>query len=150
MAQFDLLSWVSCGCEEGSYEDPVPCFSACLPQSRPDPGGGPWPGLTAKITAEGTRLLKEQGRRVEAERERARQEEQARAEQARESQRLRARAREVLEAVTAAGGRLALDADYSERKVTQLTDAAGRDRRVVPSPSRRQPVLYSVTERPAR
>jgi hypothetical protein len=62
--------------------------------------GAAW---AAEITTEGTRLLKEQGRRVEAERERARREEQARAERERESQRLRARALEVLEAVTAAG-----------------------------------------------
>jgi hypothetical protein len=78
MAQFDLLSWVSGGCEEGSYEG-----------------------------------LREQGRRVEAVRERARREEQARAEQARESQDLRARALEVLEAVMAAAGRLALKLDCS-------------------------------------
>lgn len=56
---------------------------------------GRGPAWTAKITAEGTRLLKKQARRVEAERERARREEQVRAEQAREAQRLRTRAVEV-------------------------------------------------------
>jgi hypothetical protein len=105
MAQFDLLSWVSGGCEEGSYEGPSYRVSARALHNRGlirIEGRGPtW---TAKITAEGTRLLKEQARRVEAERERARREEQARDDQARESQRLRARALEVLEAVTAAGG----------------------------------------------
>jgi hypothetical protein len=88
---------------------------------------GRGPTWTAKITAEGTRLLKEQSCRVEAERERARREEQARADQAGESQRLRARALEVLETVTAAGGRLALQPDYSEREVTRVADCLVRE-----------------------
>jgi hypothetical protein len=112
LVQFDLLSWVSGGCEDGVYEGNSYRVSARALHNR----GlirveGRGPAWTAKITAEGTRLLKEQARRVEAERERARREEQARAERERESQRLRARALEVLVAVTAAGGRLALTAD---------------------------------------
>jgi hypothetical protein len=57
---------------------------------------GRGPAWAAKITAEGTRLLKEQARRVEAERERERRAEEARAEREREAQRLRTRALEVL------------------------------------------------------
>jgi hypothetical protein len=95
---------------------------------------GRGPAWTAKITAEGTRLLKEQGRRVEAERER-------------ESQHLRARAVEVLETVTAAGGRLALKADTSEREVTQIADCLAREgllpdgQRLAHEPTRMDPVL---------
>jgi hypothetical protein len=81
---------------------------------------GRGPTWTAKITAEGSRLLKEQSRRVDAERERERREEEARAEREHELQRLRARAMEVLEAVTAAGGRLDLNADISEREIEQM------------------------------
>jgi hypothetical protein len=107
MAQFDLLSWVSVGCKDGSYEGTSYRVSARALHNRgliKVEGRGPtW---TAKVTAEGTRLLKEQARRVEAERERER-----RAERERESQRLRARAVEVLEAVAEAGGRLALKAE---------------------------------------
>ena len=82
-----------------------------------------------------------------AERERARRNEQASAEQARKSQRLRARALEVLEAVTAAGGRLALNLDYSEREVTQVADCLAREgllpdgQRLAHEPTRMDPVL---------
>ena len=85
------------------------------------------PAWTAKITAEGTRLLKEQARRVEAERERERREAEARAEREREAQRLRARSLELLDAVTTAGGRLALKVDCSEREVTQITDFLAKE-----------------------
>ena len=83
----------------------------------------------ARITAEGTRLLKEQ----------------ARAEC--ESQHLWARAVEVLEAVTAAGGRLALKADTSEREVTQIAGCLAREgllpdgQRLAHEPTRMDPVL---------
>jgi hypothetical protein len=96
----------------------VPCINRGLIRVE-----GRGPAWTAKITAEGTRLLREQGRRVEAVRERARREEQARAEQARESQDLRARALEVLEAVMAAAGRLALKLDCNEREVIRVATA---------------------------
>jgi hypothetical protein len=71
----------------------------------------------------------------------------AHAEREREAQRLRARALEVLEAVTAAGGRLALTADYSEREVTQITDCLVRGsllpdgQRLAHEPTRMDPVL---------
>jgi hypothetical protein len=65
VAQFDLLSWVSGGCEDGGYEGNSYRVSARALHNR----GlirveGRGPAWTAKITAEGTRLLKEQGRRV--------------------------------------------------------------------------------------
>jgi hypothetical protein len=105
VAQFDLLSWVSRGCGDGVYEGTSYRTSARALHNRGliqiAGSGRTW---TAKITPEGTRLLKEQTRRVEAEREREHREEQARTEREREQQRLRARAVEVLEAVTAAGG----------------------------------------------
>jgi hypothetical protein len=148
MAQFDLLSWVSGGCKGRTYEGTSYRVSARGLHNRGlirVEGRGPtW---TAKITAEGRRLLKEQARRVEAERERERREEEARAEREREAQRLRARAVEVLEAVTAAGGRLALTADYSEREVTQITDCLARGsllpegKRFAHEPTRIDPVL---------
>ncbi|HEV3380689.1 MAG TPA: hypothetical protein VG142_06885 [Trebonia sp.] len=148
MAQFDLLSWVSGGCKDGAYEGTSYRVSARALHNRGlirVEGRGPtW---TAKITAEGTRLLKEQARRVEAEREQARREGQARAERERESQRLRARALELLEAVTAAGGRLALDADSSEREVTQMAGLLAGEgllpdgQRLACEPTRMDPVL---------
>jgi hypothetical protein len=148
VAQFDLLSWVSGGCKGGTYEGTSYRVSARALHNRGlirVEGRGPtW---TAKITAEGRRLLKEQASRVEAERERERREEEARAEREREAQRLRARALEVLEAVTAAGGRLALTADYSEREVTQITDCLAREsllpdgKRFAHEPTRMDPIL---------
>jgi hypothetical protein len=127
VTQFDLLSWVSGGCQQGIYEGNSYRVSARALHNR----GlilveGRGPAWAAKITAEGTRLLKQQARQVEAERLRARRAEEAHAEQERELQRLRARALEVLEAVTAAGGRLALDAGYSKREVTQIADCLAR------------------------
>jgi hypothetical protein len=100
----------------GCTRDLVPYLGKGLAQPGLIQIAGSGRTWTAKITAEGTRLLKEQSRRVEAERERERREEHARAERERELQRLRARALEVLEAVTAAGGRLDLDAGISERR----------------------------------
>jgi hypothetical protein len=127
MAQFDLLNWVSGGCKDGSYEGTSYRVSARGLHSRGlirIEGRGPtW---TAKITAEGRRLLKEQARRIEAERERERRQE-GRAEREHEALRLRARALEVLEAVAVAGGRLALTADYSEREVTKIADCLARE-----------------------
>lgn len=148
MAQFDLLSWVSGGCKDGTCEGTSYRISARALHNRgliKVEGSGP--AWTAKITTEGTRLLKQQARRVEAERERARREEQARVERERESQRLRTRSLEVLEAVTAAGGRLALDAGYSEREVTQMADCLAREgllpdgQRLAHEPTRMDPVL---------
>jgi hypothetical protein len=148
VTQFDLLSWVSGGCQQGIYEGNSYRVSARALHNR----GlilveGRGPAWAAKITAEGTRLLKQQARQVEAERLRARRAEEAHAEQERELQRLRARALEVLEAVTAAGGRFALQPDYSEREVTQIADCLARERllpdgqRLAHEPTRMDPVL---------
>jgi hypothetical protein len=148
MAQFDLLSWVSGGCKDGSYEGTSYRVSARALHNRgliKIEGRGPtW---TAKVTAEGTRLLKEQARRVESERERERRAEEARAERERESQRLRARTVEVLEAVTEAGGRLALKVDISEREVAQIADCLAEEgllpdgQRLAHEPTRMDPIL---------
>ena len=148
MAQFDLLSWVSGGCKDGIYEGTSFRISARALHNR----GlirveGRGPAWTAKITLEGTRLLKEQSRRVETERERERREEQARAEPERESQRLRARAVEMLAAVTAAGGRLALKAGTNEREVSEVASCLARERllphgqRLAHEPTRMDPSL---------
>jgi hypothetical protein len=108
---------------------------------------GRGPAWTAKITSEGKRLLKDQARPVEAERERERRAEEARAERERESRRLRARAVDVLEAVTEAGGRLALEADVSEREVAQIADCLTKEgllpdgQRFAHEPTRMDPVL---------
>jgi hypothetical protein len=59
----------------------------------------------------------------------------------------RPRALEVQEAVTAAGGRLALDADYSEREVTQVADCMATEgllpdgEHLAHEPTRMDPVL---------
>lgn len=139
---------MSDGCKDGIYEGRSYRISARALHNR---GlirvGGRGPTWTAKITPEGTRLLKEQARRVEAERERERREEQARAERERESQRLRERALEVLAAVTAADGRLALDSSYSEREVTQIAGCLAKEellpdgQRLACEPTRMDPVL---------
>ena len=148
VAQFDLLSWVSGGCQQGIHEGTSYRISARALHNRGlivvEGHGSAW---TAKITAEGTRLLKKQARQVEAERLRVRRAEEARAEQERELQRLRARALEVLEAVAAAGGRLALQSDYSEREVIQIAECLARERllpdgqRLAHEPTRMDPVL---------
>jgi hypothetical protein len=76
VAQPDLLGWVSRGCAGGVYEGTSYRVSARALHNRGlvrvAGSGRTW---TAKITAEGERLLKEQARRVEAERERDRREE---------------------------------------------------------------------------
>ncbi len=148
LAQFDLLRWVSGGCEDGIYKGTSFRISARALHNR----GLIWvegrgPAWTAKITTEGTRLLKEQGRRVEAKREREHREEQARAERGRESQRLRARAVEVLEAITAAGGRLAFKVGTSEREVSEVASCLAREgllphgQRLAHEPTWMDPVL---------
>lgn len=105
LAQFDLLDWISKGCPDGIYEGSSHRVSARGLHNRGlvhiTGTGKTW---TAKITAEGTRVLTEQGRRVAVVRERERQAEQAQAERVRAQQQLRTRALEVLEATIAAGG----------------------------------------------
>lgn len=121
VAQFDLLGWVSRGCEAGVYQGTAHRVSVRALHNR----GlvrveGKGPAWTAVITAQGSRLLKEQARRVEAVRERERREEQARATRQLEQQRLRARAVQVLDSVLEAGGRLDAGTDLGQREIEQI------------------------------
>lgn len=114
MAQFDLLNWVSDGCKDGVYEGTSHRVSARALHNRGlirvAGQGKTW---VAKITPDGGRRLAEQTQRIEAVRERERRELQAAADREREQQQLAERAAEVLEAVTAAGGRLDLGSQHS-------------------------------------
>lgn len=74
----------------------------------------------AKITPEGSRRLAEQTQRIEAVRERERRELQAAADREREQQQLAERAAEVLEEVTAAGGRLDLGSRHSPQELERF------------------------------
>jgi hypothetical protein len=121
VAQFDLLGWVSRGCEAGVYKGPSHRVSVRALHNR----GlvrveGRGPAWTAVITAEGSRLLAEQARRAEAVRERERREEQARTARQLEQQRLRTRALQVLGSVLEAGGRLDIGTDISQREIEQI------------------------------
>lgn len=148
VAQFDLLGWVSRGCPAGAYEGTSYRVSVRALHNRGlvkvEGSGRTW---AAKVTADGERLLREQARRVEAERQKGQREEQARAERERDRQRLRTRALEVLESVTAAGGRLDLGTGVSEREIGQIEELlAGegllpRGQRLAHEPLRMDPVL---------
>nr|WP_246044822.1 hypothetical protein [Rhodococcus oryzae] len=148
MAQHDLLKWVADGCADGVYDGTSHRVSARGLHNR---------GLiqvvgrsktwTAKITPQGTRVLQEQTKRVEAERQRERKEAQARAEQERERQLLQARAIEVLDAVVAAGGRLELGADINVHGIEQIEGLLAREgllpvgQRLTHEPTRMDPTL---------
>lgn len=148
VAQFELLKWVSHGCEEGVYDGSSYRVSARGLHNRGliqvEGRGKTW---TATITPEGTRLLKEQAQRVEAEREHERREERARVERDREQQRLRAHAVEVLDAVVAAGGRLDLGAGVSIRDFARIAECLTREellpegQRLAQEPTRMDPDL---------
>ncbi|TJZ80435.1 hypothetical protein FCG67_03825 [Rhodococcus oryzae] len=148
VAQHDLLKWVADGCADGVYDGTSHRVSARGLHNR---------GLiqvvgrsktwTAKITPQGTRVLQEQTKRVEAERQRERKEAQARAEQERERQLLQARAIEVLDAVVAAGGRLELGADINVHGIEQIEGLLAREgllpvgQRLTHEPTRMDPTL---------
>lgn len=125
VAQFDLLRWVADGCRDGVYEGSSHRVSARALHNRGflhvAGSGSTW---AAQITADGTRRLQEEAKRVEAERERSRREEQARAAREREEQQLRDRAVVLLHDVIAAGDRLDLgpnaDADDVQRMRASL------------------------------
>ncbi|AWZ23080.1 hypothetical protein CEJ39_01850 [Rhodococcus pyridinivorans] len=148
LAQFDLLDWISKGCPDGIYEGSSHRVSARGLHNRGlvhiTGTGKTW---TAKITAEGTRVLTEQGRRVAVVRERERQAEQAQAERVRAQQQLRTRALEVLEATIAAGGCLDLGTGSTAAEATQIADYLARERlaphgrRLVHEPTRMDPDL---------
>lgn len=109
VAQFDLLRWVADGCKDGVHEGSSYRVSARALHNRGflrvAGSGSTW---AAQITADGTRRLQEESKRIEAEREHALQQKQARAAREREQQQLRDRAAELLHDVVAAGGRLDL------------------------------------------
>jgi hypothetical protein len=121
VAQFDLLRWVAAGCKDGVYEGSSHRVSARALHNRGflqvSGSGATW---SAQITADGTRRLQEEVKRIDAERERARREEQAKAAREREQQQLRDRANEMLQDVIAAGGRLDLGPDADSDDVQRM------------------------------
>lgn len=148
VAQHDLLKWVADGCPDGVYDGTSHRVSARGLHNR----GlikvtGKSKNWTARITPQGTRILQEQTKRVEAVRQRERKEAQARAEQVREQQLLQARAIEVLDAVVAAGGRLDLRRDINDRGIEQIEVLLAREgllpvgQRLTHEPTRMDPTL---------
>ena len=147
-AQFELLTWVSGGCKDGVYEGTSHRVSARALHNRGlirvEGRGGTW---TAAITPDGGRRLKEQAERIEAERERERREEEAQREREREQQRLLERAVEVLDAVTAAGGRLKLGSDIDNHEIGQMESCLAKEgllpqgERLAHEPTRMDPDL---------
>jgi len=121
LAQFDLLRWVAAGCKDGVYEGSSHRVSARALHNRGflrvSGSGATW---AAQITADGTRRLQEEAKRIDAERERARRAEQARAARKREQQQLRDRAKELLHDVVAAGGRLDLGPDANPDEIQRM------------------------------
>lgn len=148
VAQHDLLKWVTDGCPDGVYDGTSHRVSARGLHNR---GlikvAGRSKTWTAKITPQGTRILQEQTKRVEAARQHERKEAQARAERERERQLLRARAIEVLDAVVAAGGRLELGSDINGRDIEQIEGCLAREglppigQRLTHEPTRMDPTL---------
>jgi hypothetical protein len=148
MAQLDLLRWVAAGCKDGVYEGSSHRVSARALHNRGflrvAGSGKTW---AAQITADGTRRLQEEAKRIDAERERARREEQARAAREREQQELRDRAMQLLHDVIAAGGRLDLGPDADPYDIQQLRVALEKSshlpdtQRLAQEPTRMDPVL---------
>lgn len=121
VAQFDLLRWVGAGCKDGVYNSSSHRVSARALHNRGflqiSGSGATW---TAQITADGTRRLEEEAKRIDAERERARREEQAKAARERAQQQLRDRAIRLLGDVIAAGGRLDLGPDADPDDIQRM------------------------------
>lgn len=148
VAQFDLLRWVADGCKDDVYEGTSHRVSARALHNRGllrvSGSGKTW---TARITPDGTRRLKEETKRVEAERERVRKEQQAKAEREREQQQLRDRAAELLDDVIIAGGRLDLGLEMDPRDVERMrgslanSDLLPEGQRLAQEPTRMDPVL---------
>lgn len=148
VAQFDLLRWVAAGCKDGVYEGSSHRVSARALHNRGflhvSGSGATW---AAQITADGTRRLQEEAKRIDAERERARREEQAEAAREREQQQLRDRAIRLLDDVVAAGGRLDLgpDADPDDIQRMQVSlEKSGHlpeNQRLAQESTRMDPVL---------
>lgn len=148
VGQYDLLRWVADGCKDGVYEGSSHRVSARALHNRGyllvSGSGKTW---TAQITPDGTRRLKEEAKRVEAERERVRREEEARAEREREQQQLRDRSVELLHDVVAAGGRLDLGPGADRQDVRRMqaclveSDLLPEGQRTAQEPTRMDPDL---------
>lgn len=148
VAQFDLLQWVAAGCEDGVYESRSHRVSARALHNRGflrvSGSGETW---AVEITAEGTRRLQEEVKRIEAERERALREEQARAARELEEQQLRDRAVQMLNEVVAAGGRLDLGPGADPDDIQRMRVSLGGSehlpdrQRLAQEPTRMDPVL---------
>lgn len=151
VAQFDLLRWVADGCKDGVYEGRSYRVSARALHNlgflRVSGSGSTW---AAQITADGTRRLQDEAKRIEAEREHARRQEQARAAREREQQQLLDRAAELLHDVVAAGGRIDLGpgADCDDvRRMQSILAQSGllpEGQRLAQEPTRMDPV-FGVT-----
>lgn len=148
VAQFDLLRWVAEGCKDGVYEGTSHRVSARSLHNRGlvrvTGKSATW---NASITAEGTRMLEAEAKRVEAERARVRREAEAKAQREREQQELRDRAVELLDDVVATGGRLDLgpgaDSEQIRRMQKILAQSAvlPEGQRLAQEPTRMDPVL---------
>lgn len=148
VAQYDLLRWVAEGCRKGVYQGTSHRVSARALHNRGyvqvAGRGATW---VAKVTTEGTRLLKAQAERVEADRLRAEREGHALAEREREEQSLRESAQRTLDAVVAAGGSLELGADLDSRDIDRYQRALAQSdllpagQRLVSEPTRMDPDL---------
>lgn len=151
VAQFDLLRWVANGCKDGVYEGSSYRVSARALHNRGflrvSGSGSTW---SAQITADGTRRLQDEAKRIEAEREHARRQEQARAAREREQQQLLDRAAELLHDVVAAGGRIDLGpgADCDDvRRMQSILAQSGllpEGQRLAQEPTRMDPI-FGVT-----
>jgi hypothetical protein len=126
VAQFDLLRWVSGGCEDGVYEGTSHRVSARSLHNR---GlvrvAGKSATWNASITPEGTRMLEAEAKRVEVERDRVRREAEVKAQKEREQAQLREQAIELLSEVVAAGGRLDVGTGVTAEEVTKLCSSSG-------------------------
>lgn len=149
VAQFDLLRWVADGCKEGVYEGSSHRVSARALHNRglvKVSGSGVSWKVKVEITADGTRRLEEEAKRIEAERERVRREGEARAAREHKQQQLRDRAIEMLHEVIEAGGRLDLgqaDPDHIQRMRTVLAESSclPDGQRLAQEPTRMDPAL---------
>lgn len=148
VAQFDLLKWISDGCQDGVYEGSSYRVSACALHNRGliqvQGRGATW---SAEITRDGTRRLKELAERVEAERQREQTQRDAEEQRERERHRLRQRAVEVLDGVVAAGGRLELGTDIGDVEFKQIENCLAHEgllpsgQRLTHEPTRMDPDL---------
>jgi hypothetical protein len=148
VAQFDLLRWVGAGCKDGVYEGSSYRVSARALHNRGflcvSGSGTTW---AARITADGTRRLQEEAKRIEAERERARREQEARVAREREQQQVRDRAVELLHDVIAADGRLDLGPDADTEDIRRMQNSLAQSgrlpegQRLAQEPTRMDPVL---------